>query len=185
MRAGLREIQPLFIAWAMAFCFACSVLVYFWLTYAGFDKVSDFALTNTATITDPKAFTSHKVLAATSQKPLPAKPATQPAPIPKPASSSPGNRYAAGNCTWYAKSRRPDLPNNLGNAYSWVSRARAQGLPTGKDPKVGAIGQSGNHVVYVEEVHSNGTVAISEMNFVGYGKISHRTLPASSFTYIY
>lgn len=99
--------------------------------------------------------------------------------------SSSGNGYVAGYCTWYAKSRRPDLPNNLGNANTWVSRARAQGIPTGSTPQVGAIGQQGTHVVYVESVNGDGTVTISEMNFKGLGVISSRTVPASYFQYIY
>lgn len=101
-----------------------------------------------------------------------------------PASSS-GNLYAAGNCTWYAKSRRPDLPNNLGNANTWTARAAAQGIPTGSQPRVGAIGQQGMHVVYVESVHDDGTVTISEMNWEGLYIVSTRRVPASSFSYIY
>lgn len=96
-----------------------------------------------------------------------------------------GNGYDAGNCTWYAKSKRPDLPNNLGNADTWASSAAAQGFETGSSPKVGAVGQQGMHVVYVEKVHPNGTVSISEMNYTGFGVVSNRTVAASNFIYIY
>lgn len=99
--------------------------------------------------------------------------------------SSSGNLYSRGYCTWYAKNRRPDLPNNLGNANTWAVRARAQGIATGSTPRVGAIGQRGMHVVYVESVNGNGTVTISEMNFKGLYVKSTRTVAASSFTYIY
>lgn len=99
--------------------------------------------------------------------------------------SSAGNLYVAGYCTWYAKNRRPDLPNNLGNANTWVARAAAQGIPTGSAPKVGAIGQQGMHVVYVESVHNDGTVTISEMNWEGLYVVSTRRVPASNFSYIY
>lgn len=99
--------------------------------------------------------------------------------------SSGGNSYSPGYCTWYAKSRRPDLPNNLGNADTWVARAAAQGFATGSAPRAGAIGQQGMHVVYVERVNSDGTVTISEMNYNGYGVVSSRTVPASTFSYIY
>lgn len=99
--------------------------------------------------------------------------------------SSAGNTYYYGYCTWYAKERRPDLPNNLGNAATWVSRAAAQGIPTGSTPRVGAIGQQGNHVVYVEQVNGDGTIVIREMNFAGVGVITTRTVSASSHTYIY
>ncbi|MCA9328543.1 CHAP domain-containing protein [Candidatus Saccharibacteria bacterium] len=99
--------------------------------------------------------------------------------------SSSGNGYVAGYCTWYVKNKRPDLPNNLGNAATWVSRAAAQGLPTGSTPAVGAVGQRGNHVVYVESVNVDGTVTISEMNHKGLYVMTVRTLPASYFSYIY
>lgn len=99
--------------------------------------------------------------------------------------SSSGNRYIAGYCTWYVKNRRPDLPNNLGNASTWVSRASAQGLATGSTPAAGAVGQQGNHVVYIESVNGDGTVTVSEMNQVGWNVISSRTVPASYFSYIY
>ncbi len=99
--------------------------------------------------------------------------------------SSAGNTYYAGYCTWYAKERRPDLPNNLGNADQWVSRAQAQGIATGSAPSAGAIGQQGMHVVYVESVNGDGTVTISEMNYQGLYVTSTRTVPAGSFMYIY
>jgi surface antigen len=99
--------------------------------------------------------------------------------------SSSGNTYSPGYCTYYAKQMRPDLPNNLGNAETWVSRARAQGIPTGSTPRVGAIGQKGNHVVYVQKINSNGTIVISEMNWTGLWNISTRTVSANSHIYIY
>lgn len=106
-------------------------------------------------------------------------------PTEKPVDNIAGNTYDRGNCTWYAKSKRPDLPNSLGNADTWVSRAKALGYQTGIEPIVGAIGQQGRHVVVVESVNDDGTVTISEMNYQGLGVISRRTLPASDFRYIY
>jgi len=100
-------------------------------------------------------------------------------------SNSAGNTYSSGYCTWYAKSKRPDLPNSLGNAQTWFSRAQSLGIPTGTEPKVGAIGQRGNHVVYVEKVNTDNTVSISEMNYHGLGVTSTRTVPAATFRYIY
>lgn len=99
--------------------------------------------------------------------------------------NSAGNTYTAGYCTWYAKERRPDLPNSLGNADTWVARAQAMGYATGSAPSPGAIGQQGMHVVYVESVNGDGTVTISEMNYQGLYVTSSRTAPAGNFTYIY
>jgi len=102
-----------------------------------------------------------------------------------PRGSSGGNSYYVGYCTWYAKNKRPDLPNNLGNADTWVARASVQVIPAGSVPRVGAIGQQGMHVVYVERVNPDGTVFISEMNYKGFGVVSTRTVPANTFRYIY
>lgn len=98
---------------------------------------------------------------------------------------SAGNRYYAGYCTWYAKERRADLPNNLGNAETWASRAATQGYATGSTPRPGAVGQQGNHVVYVESVNPDGSAVVSDMNYAGRGVVTTRTVPAGSHQYIY
>lgn len=126
--------------------------------------------------------------AAAAPAPAPATPRrTSPAPAAAtaPRGGSAGNTYTPGYCTWYAKNRRPDLPNNLGNADTWAARAAAQGIPTGYTPRAGAIGQQGMHVVYVERVNGDGTVLISEMNYRGLYIISTRTVAAGAFVYIY
>jgi len=99
--------------------------------------------------------------------------------------TSAGNGYTAGYCTWYVKNQRPDLPNNLGNASTWVSRASAQGIATGSTPAVGAVGQRGNHVVYVESINGDGTINITDMNHKALYEITARTVSAVDFTYIY
>ncbi len=99
--------------------------------------------------------------------------------------STAGNTYVWGNCTWYVKNRKPNIPNSLGNANQWIARAQTAGYATGSTPVVGAIGAAGNHVVYVESV-SGAMVNISEMNYNGgVGVVHYRTVPASSFYYIY
>ena len=107
-----------------------------------------------------------------------------------PRGSSSGNTYGYGYCTWYAKNMRPDLPNNLGNANTWYSRAAAQGLPVGSTPRAGAIGTttrgSLGHVVYVHSVNGDGTIYISDMNYRGWNQVTYRTVSASEFEgYIY
>lgn len=96
------------------------------------------------------------------------------------------NLYTRGQCTWHVKNLRPDIPNSWGNASSWYVRARAMGWPTGTSPRVGAIGQRDNHVVYVTAVHGNGTITISEMNY-NYVPYAKRTKidNASRYRYIY
>jgi len=106
------------------------------------------------------------------------------------ADDSSGNTYAPGNCTWYAKSRRPDLPNSLGNANTWYSRAAGMGWNVGSSPKKGAVGTSTRgwlgHVVYVEGVSLDSrTITISEMNYAGLYSTRTRVADASEFNYIY
>lgn len=106
------------------------------------------------------------------------------------ASDSRGNTYTPGNCTWYAKSRRPDIPNSLGNANTWYYRAAAQGWDVGLTPKKGAVatttaGRLG-HVAYVEAVTPDGKwVTISEMNYGGLYHMNTRTVYYTEFKYIY
>lgn len=100
--------------------------------------------------------------------------------------SSAGNTYARGYCTWYAKERRPDLPNMLGNGGQWVGNAAARGYATGSAPRAGAIAEMPGHVAYVESVNGDGSIVISDMNGPqGFGVVGTRTASASQFRYIY
>lgn len=105
------------------------------------------------------------------------------------ASNSSGNTYAPGYCTWYVKSKRPDLPNRMGNANAWYASASANGFRTGAQAKQGAVGVSfkgwAGHVVYVESINPDGTINISEMNYAGLYNITNRTVDPSEFVYIY
>lgn len=101
-----------------------------------------------------------------------------------------GNTYDYGYCTWYVKNRRgASLPNGLGNANTWYSRAAGMGMAVGSEPRASAVGTttrgSLGHVVYVESVNADGSINISEMNYEGFAITSHRTASASEFVYIY
>lgn len=102
------------------------------------------------------------------------------------ATDSAGNTYFKGYCTWYAKERRPDLPNMLGNGGQWVASAAAQGYATGSTPQVGAIAETAGHVAYVEAVNPDGTVVLSDMNGrAGFGNVGSYTANAGNYQYIY
>ena len=98
------------------------------------------------------------------------------------------NSYAYGFCTYYVAGRRP-IPSTWGNARTWYSNAQISGYSVGSAPRVGAIawiptGYYG-HVAYVEKVSGN-NVTVSEMNWNGnWNKVTSRTVPASTFRYIY
>ena len=100
------------------------------------------------------------------------------------------NTYDYGYCTWYVKNRRgASIPNSLGNANTWYSRAAAMGMAVGSTPRAGAVGTttrgSLGHVVYVESVNADGSINISEMNAPVFGGVTYRTASAGEFLYIY
>ena len=93
-----------------------------------------------------------------------------------------GHRFPYGWCTWYVAQKRY-VPWG-GNAGTWLYHAKAQGYRTGRAPAAGSIMVSTEnryygHVAYVEKVNGD-TITISEMNYVGWGKVSRRTISASS-----
>jgi surface antigen len=112
------------------------------------------------------------------------------------ARASVGNKYAFGNCTWYAYERRAQLGRPVGsfwgNAATWASGARAAGYLVSNTPAVGAVMQNGGgygHVAIVESVNSDGSITVSEMNYAGnFNRVTSRTVSAGTaagFTYIH
>lgn len=93
-----------------------------------------------------------------------------------------GHRFPYGYCTWYVAQKRY-VPWS-GNAGTWLYKAKALGYKTGRTPAVGSIvvtteNRYYGHVALVEKV-SGGNITVSEMNYVGWGKASRRTLSATS-----
>lgn len=109
-----------------------------------------------------------------------------------------GNRYAYGYCTYYVYSRRAELGMPVGsfwgNANTWASFARASGYLVNNTPTPGAVLQTASggggygHVAVVENVGADGSITVSEMNYVGWNIVSTRTIPAgqaSLYNYIH
>lgn len=99
------------------------------------------------------------------------------------------NLYPKGQCTYYVKSKRVDIPNRMGNARYWFGGAKANGFKTGNQARIGAImvtdeGPYG-HVAIVEGF-KNGKMVISEMNFdqdprgAEYNVVTQREIDLSS-----
>jgi len=112
------------------------------------------------------------------------------------ASASAGNRYAFGQCTWYAYERRAQLGRPVGsfwgNAATWAMYARAAGYLVDDNPNVGAVMQNGGgygHVAVVESINPGESITISEMNYAGnFDRVTSRTVSwaqATGGTYNY
>lgn len=76
-----------------------------------------------------------------------------------------------------------------GNANQWPSTTARHGIPQGSQPKAGAaavsmVGYYG-HVMYVEAVHGDGTVTVSDYNLMWDGNYRIYRRSASGLTYIY
>lgn len=108
-------------------------------------------------------------------------------------SSSGSNAYTAGQCTYYVYDKvGGKIGSNWGNASNWANAAAQDGYNVSNSPKQGAIMQTSQgafgHVAYVENVNSDGSIKVSEMNYNGGpGVVSSRTISASqagSYNYI-
>lgn len=114
--------------------------------------------------------------------------------------ASVGNRYAFGNCTWYAYERRVQLGRPVGsfwgNANTWAIYAQSAGYTVTGTPTVGSIMQNGGgygHVSIVESVNPGVSITISEMNGyrfgggfnrIGTGEISWSEATSGFYRYI-
>jgi len=90
--------------------------------------------------------------------------------------------YSPTQCTGYVASRRS--VGQWKNASTWPSYARKEGYYVGPTPVAGAIGQRGNHVVYIERVEGE-QVYISERNYDYNGSYREMYRPIDYYTYIY
>ncbi len=86
-----------------------------------------------------------------------------------------GRGSTEGNCTWYAHGRLLEMGKNRsalrtmsGHAKQWHYQM-SNGTQAFSSPQVGDIAQwtanGANHVAVVEQVHSNGTITISESHY--------------------
>jgi surface antigen len=85
-----------------------------------------------------------------------------------------GDPFPAGQCTWYAAGRRPDLLGIVsGNAGSWLAAARGH-VPEGWYPIAGALAvwlpfhagaDADGHVAYVAAVSPDGRILVDDSNW--------------------
>ncbi len=107
------------------------------------------------------------------------------------ANASVGNRYAGGNCTWYAYERGVAAGMKIGsfwgNGSAWAYSARAAGFQVDQNPTAGSIFQTSSggggygHVGFVESVDAQ-NIYVSDMNYAGLGVVTYRTIPRSALS---
>lgn len=79
-------------------------------------------------------------------------------------------RQCVSYTAWKVASTGRHMPywGGHGNANQWDENARADGIPVDSNPRVGdvAVSNSGTygHVMYVESVHDDGTITVSQYN---------------------
>ena len=128
--------------------------------------------------------------------PAPEAPATPP--ISRPAAGrwrADAGTYPFGQCTWWVKNHFGSRVGDFwGNGGQWAASAAADGLVVTSVPHAqsvavfppGVAGASGlGHVAVAESVNPDGTVNISEMNWMGIpGVVNRRTVPAAGVLFI-
>ncbi len=104
------------------------------------------------------------------------------------------NRECVSYTAWKVAASGRHMPywGGHGNANQWPASARADGIATGSTPQVGAVAilMSGyyGHAMYVERVNSNGTVHVSQMNWLvngQWGRYSEMDISSYGLVYIY
>lgn len=95
--------------------------------------------------------------------------------------------YGYRNCTdyvsWKIRSEGRYVPAGLGNAKDWDNNFPSDGSPSPGDAAVSNAGTYG-HVMYVEAVHGNGTITISDYNRAGTGKYATSTISAAGLSFL-
>ena len=105
-------------------------------------------------------------------------------------STTSGNYYPWGQCTWYAEQEAASYTGlwlkSFGDAGSWAANAAASGWAVGATPRIGSVivfkpwtDGAGNvgHVAFVTNYYPNtGRVVISEMHFPNLGQVDTRTI---------
>jgi len=104
------------------------------------------------------------------------------------------NRECVSYTAWKVAATGRYMPywGGHGNANQWPASARADGIPTGYTPQAGAVAilMSGyyGHAMYVERVNGNGTVHVSQFNWLvngQWGRYSEMDISTAGLTFIY
>lgn len=100
-------------------------------------------------------------------------------------------RQCVSYTAWKVASTGRHMPywGGRGNAKQWDDNARAAGIPVDTKPRVGdvAVSNAGyyGHVMYVEAVHNDGTITISQYNASWDGRYSEGRRSAAGLQFIH
>lgn len=84
-----------------------------------------------------------------------------------------GNFYQEGQCTFYVYEERLNIDKRIGSSWGdakqWDDRAKDEGYKVDGQPREGSILQTDygelGHVAIVNEVKSDGSIVVSDMNY--------------------
>lgn len=100
-------------------------------------------------------------------------------------------RQCVSYTAWKVAASGRHMPNwgGRGNANQWDDNARAAGIPVDRNPRVGdvAVRNAGTygHVMYVEAVHGDGSIRISQYNANWDGRYSEATIFPGDLVFIH
>lgn len=94
------------------------------------------------------------------------------------------NTYDLGQCTHYVFDKVKEDGNMIerrwGDAEHWAVRAKDDNYVVDSIPKEGSILQTDRgeigHIAYIETIHDNGSVTVSEMNYYEPYEVTERTI---------
>lgn len=106
------------------------------------------------------------------------------------------NTYDPGQCTYYVFDKVKEDGNMIerswGDAEHWAVRAEADDYTVDDTPEAGSILQTTRgeigHIAYVETVHEDGSIEVSEMNYYEPYEVTERTIEkkdTSNYKYIH
>lgn len=109
--------------------------------------------------------------------------------VEQPLFTNKNNLYSSGQCTWYVFDKRSKDGHTIstfwGDAKNWAGQASNTGFKVDHLSTKGSIMQTINgpygHVAYVERVNKDGSIFISEMNWIAPYIVSTRTISSSEF----
>lgn len=103
------------------------------------------------------------------------------------------SRQCVSYAAWKVYSTGRFVPHfaGRGNAYEWPSTTARHGIQNGSAPRKGSVaidpnvGMGYGHAMYVEEVYGNGTIRVSDYNYLWDGLYREYDRSAGGLTYIY